>query len=119
MWQGECFVFDSRVTVNHQLEKGEYDQCHACRLPITKEEQTSDKYLEGISCPHCFDKHTLDQRQRYEERQRQMELSKERGEAHIGADAVDTIAQRRQAKEQKKQVQRDKELLASSINSQQ
>ena len=117
MWQGECFVFDSRVTVNHQLEKGEYDQCHACRLPITKEEQTSDKYLEGISCPHCFDKHTLDQRQRYEERQRQMELSKERGEAHIGADAVDTIAQRRQAKEQKKQVQRDKELLASSINS--
>ena len=118
MWQGECFVFDSRVTVNHQLEKGEYDQCHACRLPITKEAQTSDKYLEGISCPHCFDKHTLDQRQRYEERQRQMELSKERGEAHIGADAVDTIAQRRQAKEQKKQVQRDKELLASSINSQ-
>ena len=117
MWQGECFVFDNRVTVNHQLEKGEYDQCHACRLPITKEEQTSDKYLEGISCPHCFDTHTLDQRQRYEERQRQMELSKERGEAHIGADAVDTIAQRRQAKEQKKQVQRDKELLVSSINS--
>ncbi|MFT7178511.1 MAG: UPF0176 protein [Oceanospirillaceae bacterium] len=117
MWQGECFVFDNRVTVNHQLEKGEYDQCHACRLPITKEEQTSEKFLEGISCPHCFDTHTLDQRQRYEERQRQMELSKERGEAHIGADAVDTIAQRRQAKEQKKQVQRDKELLVSSINS--
>ena len=117
MWQGECFVFDNRVTVNHQLEKGAYDQCHACRLPITKEEQTSEKFLEGISCPHCFDTHTLDQRQRYEERQRQMELSKERGEAHIGADAVDTIAQRRQAKEQKKQVQRDKELLVSSINS--
>ena len=117
MWQGECFVFDNRVTVNHQLEKGAYDQCHACRLPITKEEQTSEKFLEGISCPHCFDTHTLDQRQRYEERQRQMELSKERGEAHIGADAVDTIAQRRRAKEQKKQVQRDKELLVSSINS--
>ena len=117
MWQGECFVFDNRVTVNHQLKKGEYDQCHACRLPITKEEQTREKYLEGISCPHCFDTHTLDQRQRYKERQRQMELSKERGEAHIGADAVDTIAQRRQAKEQKKQVQRDKELLVSSINS--
>jgi UPF0176 protein len=117
MWQGECFVFDNRVTVNHQLEKGEYDQCHACRLPITKEEQTSDQYLEGVSCPHCFDKHTLDQRQRYEERQRQMELSKARGEAHIGADAVDTIAQRRQAKEHKKQIQRDKELLVSNINS--
>jgi UPF0176 protein len=69
MWQGECFVFDNRVTVNHQLEKGHYDQCHACRLPITKQEQSSDKYLEGISCPHCFDKHTPEQRRRFEERQ--------------------------------------------------
>jgi UPF0176 protein len=108
MWQGECFVFDNRVTVNHQLEKGQYDQCHACRLPITKEEQTSDKFLEGISCPYCFDKHTPDQRQRYQERQRQMQLAQERGEAHIGADAIDTIAQRRQAKAQEKQNQRDK-----------
>jgi len=108
MWQGECFVFDNRVTVNHQLEKGQYDQCHACRLPITKEEQTSDKYLEGISCPHCFDKHTPDQRQRFEERQRQMELSQQRGEGHLGADAIETIAQRRQAKADKKQAQRDK-----------
>ena len=108
MWQGECFVFDNRVTVNHQLEKGQYDQCHACRLPITKEEQTSDKFLEGISCPYCFDKHTPDQRQRYQERQRQMQLAQERGEAHIGADAIDTIAQRRQAKAQEKQDQRDK-----------
>jgi UPF0176 protein len=108
MWQGECFVFDNRVTVNHQLEKGQYDQCHACRLPITKEEQTSDKFLEGISCPYCFDKHTPDQRKRYQERQRQMQLAQERGEAHIGADAIDTIAQRRQAKAQEKQDQRDK-----------
>ena len=108
MWQGECFVFDNRVTVNHQLEKGQYDQCHACRLPITKAEQQSDKYLEGISCPYCFDKHTPDQRQRYQERQRQMQLAQERGEAHIGADAIDTIAQRRQAKAQEKQDQRDK-----------
>jgi len=108
MWQGECFVFDNRVTVNHQLEKGQYDQCHACRLPITKEEQTSDKFLEGISCPYCFDKHTPNQRQRYQERQRQMQLAQERGEAHIGADAIDTIAQRRQAKAQEKQDQRDK-----------
>jgi UPF0176 protein len=108
MWQGECFVFDNRVTVNHQLEKGQYNQCHACRLPITKEEQTSDKYLEGISCPNCFDKHTPDQRQRFEERQRQMELSQQRGEGHLGADAIETIAQRRQAKADKKQAQRDK-----------
>ncbi len=110
MWQGECFVFDNRVTVNHQLAKGQYNQCHACRLPITKEEQTSDKYLEGISCPHCFDKHSWGQRQRFEERQRQMELSQQRGEGHLGADAIETIAQRRQAKADKKQAQRDKEL---------
>lgn len=107
MWLGECFVFDNRVTVNHQLEKGHYDQCHACRLPITKAEQSSEKYLEGISCPHCFDKHTPEQRQRFEERQHQMELAQERGEAHLGADAVDTIKQRRKAKALEKQTQRD------------
>jgi len=107
MWQGECFVFDNRVTVNHQLEKGHYDQCHACRLPITKQEQSSDKYLEGISCPHCFDKHTPEQRQRFEERQHQMQLAQERGEGHLGADAVETIALRRKAKAQEKQAQRD------------
>ena len=107
-WQGECFVFDNRVTVNHQLEKGEYDQCHACRLPITKAEQLSEQYLKGISCPHCFDKHTPEQRQKYEERQHQMQLAEQRGEAHMGANAVDTIAQRRQAKSQGKQAQREK-----------
>ena len=107
MWQGECFVFDNRVTVNHQLEKGHYDQCHACRLPITKQEQSSDKYLEGISCPHCFDKHTPEQRQRFEERQLQMQLAQKRGEGHLGADAAETIALRRMAKAQEKQAQRD------------
>ena len=108
MWQGECFVFDNRVTVNHQLEKGQYDQCHACRLPITKAEQQSEKYLEGVSCPHCFDKHTPEQRQRFEERQRQMLLAQARGEAHLGADAIETIAERRQAKAAEKQAQRAK-----------
>lgn len=107
LWQGECFVFDDRVTVNHQLEKGQYDQCHACRLPITKAEQTSDKYIEGISCPHCFDQHTPQQRERFKERQHQMQLAKQRGEAHMGADAIDTIASRRKAKAQQKKSQRD------------
>jgi len=107
LWQGECFVFDDRVTVNHQLEKGQYDQCHACRLPITKKEQTSDKYLEGISCPHCFDQHTPEQRERFKERQHQMQLAKKRGEAHMGTDAIETIAARRKAKALQKQTQRD------------
>ena len=53
LWEGECFVFDNRVTVNHALEKGSYDQCHACRLPITVEDKKSEKYCQGVSCPSC------------------------------------------------------------------
>ena len=56
LWQGECFVFDDRVTVNHALEPGSYDQCNACRLPITEADKASEKYQQGVSCPACFDK---------------------------------------------------------------
>jgi UPF0176 protein len=87
MWEGECFVFDNRVTVDHSLDKGKYDQCNACRMPITKEEQTSEHYAIGVSCPHCYNKTSSDQRQRFEQRQKQMELANARGEAHIGSDA--------------------------------
>ncbi|MDO3385319.1 hypothetical protein QWI17_05635, partial [Gilvimarinus sp. SDUM040013] len=75
MWEGECFVFDNRVTVNHQLEKGSYDQCHACRLPLTAEQMQSDQYQAGISCPSCYDSQSEVQRQRFEERQKQMKLA--------------------------------------------
>ena len=64
-WQGECFVFDNRVAVNHNLEKGQYDQCYACRYPITEDEKNSDQYQQGVSCPHCYDKVTEKQRQRF------------------------------------------------------
>ena len=57
-WQGECFVFDNRVTVNHRLEKGDYDQCHACRRPITAQDKGSEHYQKGVSCHHCYDKHS-------------------------------------------------------------
>ena len=53
LWQGECFVFDNRVTVNQQLEKGSFAQCHACRLPISEEDMQHPHYLHGVSCPHC------------------------------------------------------------------
>lgn len=102
-WQGECFVFDNRVTVNHDLEKGEYDQCHACRMPITEEEKQSEHYAVGISCPHCVDKVTDEQRERFAERQKQMELAKQRGEEHIGSDAKDVIEARKALKLQKKE----------------
>ena len=84
-WQGECFVFDNRVTVNHKLEKGNYDQCHACRRPITEEDKVSEFYQKGVSCRHCYNKHSKEQVRRYAERERQMQLAALRSEAHIGA----------------------------------
>jgi UPF0176 protein len=83
-WEGECFVFDQRVTVNHQLEKGSYDQCFACRYPITEEDKQSRLYEKGVSCPHCHDELTNTKRARFAERQKQIELAKKRGETHIG-----------------------------------
>jgi len=108
MWEGECYVFDNRVAVNHDLEKGSYDQCHACRLPITEEDKQSEKFEQGVSCPHCFDKHSDEQKERFRQRELQAELARKRGETHIGAQANDAIARRREEKlaERKKQRER-------------
>ena len=103
LWEGECFVFDERVTVNLELEKGNYDQCNACRLPITEVDKASDKYQQGVSCPHCFDKVTDVQKSRFMEREKQMELARQRGEAHIGADAAKSLIAKREAKLQRQQ----------------
>lgn len=86
-WEGECFVFDSRVSVDHHLEKGSYDQCYACRFPIDDAQKASDLFVPGVSCPRCHDAHSDQQKQRFIERQKQISLAKARGEAHIGADA--------------------------------
>lgn len=88
LWEGECFVFDDRVAVNHQLEKGSYDQCHACRYPITENDKTHPDYQKGISCHRCFDKLSDQQKQRFAEREKQMQLAKERGEQHLGTEAI-------------------------------
>jgi UPF0176 protein len=106
LWEGECFVFDDRVTVNHDLEKGIYDQCHACRLPITEEEKLSPLYQKGVSCPHCYDKTTPDQKQRFAEREKQIQLAKQRGDVHIGGDTVKTAEQNRIKKQQKREQDR-------------
>ncbi len=98
LWEGECFVFDNRVAVNHDLEKGQYDQCYACRYPITEADKQSDHYKQGVSCPHCYDKTTAEQRAHFAERERQMQLAKQRGEDHIGMSAAEAIEQRRQEK---------------------
>lgn len=98
LWQGECFVFDNRVAVNHALEKGRYDQCHACRLPITEADKLGPAYEKGVSCPRCHDRLTLEQRRNLRERQRQVELAAARGEVHLGSDATSAIERRKAAK---------------------
>ncbi len=84
LWQGECFVFDQRVAVKHGLEVGEFDQCYACRMPLSPEELKSPQYTAGISCPHCYDSLTEEKKKSLTERQKQVILAKKRGEAHIG-----------------------------------
>lgn len=84
MWDGECFVFDQRVAVKHGLEVGDYDQCYACRMPLSPEEIKSEKYTPGISCPHCYDKTSEEKKAALTERQKQVILAKQRGEEHIG-----------------------------------
>jgi UPF0176 protein len=108
MWKGECFVFDNRVSVNHSLDKGSYDQCHACRLPITDTDKTSQKYQPGVSCPACYDSKSSSERSRFREREKQVQLAKSRGELHIGADAAQLARQRKTLKLAAKQNQRNK-----------
>jgi len=97
-WRGECFVFDNRVTVDHRLQRGHYDQCHACRMPISDEGKQHPHYQRGISCPHCFGQKDAERTERLEEREKQIALARLRGEPHIGADAAQLKAQRRPLK---------------------
>ena len=104
LWQGECFVFDNRVAVDHDLKRGSYDQCHACRMPITEQDKMLDTYQQGLSCHHCFGTLTEEQKQRFAQRQKQVQLAKARGEDHIGSAAqLDTERRRAEKKARKKQ----------------
>jgi UPF0176 protein len=85
LWEGECFVFDQRVTVAHGLEIGSHELCHACRRPIRAEDRASPLYAPGISCPACHADRTDRQRAGYAERERQTRLAEARGDRHIGA----------------------------------
>ncbi len=109
LWQGECFVFDNRVAVNHKLEKGGYDQCHACRLPITEEDMQSEMYEKGVSCPRCFDEKSSEQKAKFREREKQMELARKRGEAHLGSDVSALIETRKREKHLHKAEQQELE----------
>ena len=84
LWEGECFVFDDRVSVKHDLSVGTYDMCHGCRMPITETDKKNNKYIRGVACPACFDNTSEEQKNRYMSRQKQVDLAKERNQKHIG-----------------------------------
>ncbi|MCP4318115.1 MAG: rhodanese-related sulfurtransferase [Hyphomicrobiales bacterium] len=84
LWDGACFVFDERVSVTHGLEEGEHVLCHACRHPLTPQETKDPAYEAGVSCPHCIEERSAEDRERYRERQKQIALAKKRGKTHIG-----------------------------------
>lgn len=84
VWDGECFVFDERVSVKHGLEIGDHSLCRACRMPVSPEDRTSPLYAEGVSCPACHAARTDEQRAGYAERHRQTLLAEARGEVHVG-----------------------------------
>lgn len=83
-WQGECFVFDERVSVRHGLELGDMELCHACRRPISQSDKASEHFRIGVSCPACYRERSEEDRARFAQRQLQIGLAKERGKQHIG-----------------------------------
>jgi UPF0176 protein len=85
LWQGECFVFDERVSVGHGLAPGPYELCRSCRHPVGDAERALPKYEKGVSCPRCFDSRSDDDKRAFAERQRQVDLARSRGVAHVGA----------------------------------
>ncbi|MEM9842273.1 MAG: rhodanese-related sulfurtransferase [Pseudomonadota bacterium] len=88
LWEGECFVFDDRVSVGHGLEVGDYQLCHACRHPVSAEDRQHPHFEEGVSCPRCFGTFTDEKIAALRERQKQVRLAKARGETHIGDDVI-------------------------------
>ena len=83
-WDGDCFVFDERVSLRHGLAEGDYDLCHACRMPLSAKEKQLNSYEPGVACVHCIDTRSEADRARFRERQKQIKLAETRGETHIG-----------------------------------
>ena len=84
LWEGECFVFDDRVAIKHDLSEGSYDMCHGCRIPITDKDKSSELYIRGVACPSCYNQTSDEQKSRYMSRQKQVDLAKKRNQKHIG-----------------------------------
>lgn len=88
-WQGECFVFDARVSVGHGLKEGPHLLCHACRHPILPDDKNRPEYEQGVSCHLCINETSDDDKTRFRERQKQIRLAEARGERHLHSDVVD------------------------------
>ena len=86
-WEGECFVFDARVSVGHGLKEGPHELCHACRRPILPADRSKPSFEQGVSCHQCIDETSEENKERFRERQKQIQLSAKRGKLHIGPKA--------------------------------
>lgn len=84
LWEGECFVFDNRVSVTHGVKEGNYDQCFGCRYPVSAEQKQHPHYKAGVHCHRCYDKRSVKQHQTTETRHNQMQIAKEKGIKHLG-----------------------------------
>jgi len=83
LWKGECYVFDNRISLKHNLVVGTYSMCSGCRKPISRKDKKSNKYEEGVSCPRCHDNLTKSQKERFRMRQKQILIAKKTGKKHI------------------------------------
>lgn len=105
LWDGECFVFDSRVSVKHGLEEGSYDQCYGCRWPITEEDKLHPHYVLGVSCPRCYEHISEEKKAAAAERQKQIDLAGGKAQDHMGVD----VEGARRAKKRARAAQKEKQ----------
>ncbi|MFT5234461.1 MAG: UPF0176 protein, partial [Candidatus Krumholzibacteriia bacterium] len=107
LWKGDCFVFDNRVTVDHDLNRGHYVACRSCRHALDPDDLNSPNFVEGVSCPYCFDQQTTEQHSRAAERQKQIELSQQTGRRHIGVSPEEMAQWREEKRAQRWPVETD------------
>jgi len=98
LWEGECFVFDSRVSVKHGVVSGNFEICYGCQMPVSLADKASSLYEAGVACPHCSEGVLESDKERYRERQRQITLARARGEEHFGDYANEKKSQKRKTK---------------------
>jgi|TARA_A100001391_G_scaffold41971_1_gene24199 UPF0176 protein len=106
LWDGECFVFDERVSVGHGLKIGDAQLCRACRQPLTPADRERAEFIEGVQCHHCAGEENAARREAAAERQKQIELAAARGEAHIGEDVKKAAEERRLANKARREADR-------------